>query len=227
MGSKYLPPFCGQLLRSRWHPTQKRQRVNESEAGQPAATESSAVVHKQGSPYPVELKRFVVEAVTMGFLTVDQSAQIPSSPCRSTIYQWLAEDQEKRDDEEHIENRGAPPKLTREQLYVVAGFVLDNATKHHLCAGEHVTGFISIAYREEVSRSYVSRHLHQLGFSSHRAKSEPSHYRFVDSTHAAVTFLKLHQQTFKTVGAEYVVAMDEISIWDKCIVPYTYSVIDG
>lgn len=157
-----------------------------------------------------------------------QLAKYEGFPAERTLRLWKHEFENPIPLIEEPSNLGRPPLLTDDELDVVGGFILFCAQAHQCCSVLEIENFIDIAFNRKVDESYISKHVHKLGFSSHRPASLKYTYGGVDTAKAAVDFLRDYQSILANVeNRSRVVAVDQISFWDCGIVTSTYSLIGG
>ena len=98
------------------------------------------------------------------------------TPSPSTIYRWKRELAPLPQDPATIPPQGRPPKLSLMERKVVGGWVLDRASKHEKTDAHSVCSFIADAFREDVSKSWVSHNLSSLALTSYQAANCPQKY---------------------------------------------------
>ena len=126
------------------------------------------------------------------------------------------------------EKRERPPVLTSRELDILGGFVLFCAEHHQTCGTSEIQAFVEDVFDVKVAPTYVSRHMKELGFTTHRAASMRYTYGGKESVASAVRFLEEIQPVLQRVPTrESVVAIDQISFWDCGIVQSTYAPIGG
>lgn len=124
--------------------------------------------------------------------------------------------------------RGRPSVLTSRELDILGGFVLFCAEHHQTCGISEIQAFVEDVFDVKVAPTYVSRHMKELGFTTHRAASMRYTYGGKESVSSAVQFLEEVQPVLRDVPTrESVVAIDQISFWDCGIIQSTYAPIGG
>lgn len=124
--------------------------------------------------------------------------------------------------------RGRPSVLTSNELDIIGGFVLFCAEQHQTCGISEIQAFVEDVFDVAVAPAFVSRHMKELGFTSHRAASMRYTYGGKESISSAVRFLQEVQPVLRDVpNRESVVAIDQISFWDCGIIQSSYGPIGG
>ncbi len=91
-----------------------------------------------------------------------------------------------------------------------------------------IQNFAQTIFHQTLSEPFISQHVHELGFSSHRPASLKITYGGIDTAKFAVDFLHTNQPVFsKFKISSRVVALDQISFWDCGVVTSSYSLIGG
>jgi hypothetical protein len=67
-----------------------------------------------------------------------------------------------------MQRSGVKGKLTSDELAVVAGYALFLLERRHVVDHHVIIDFVASAFDETVQQPWVSKHMHQVGFSSHR-----------------------------------------------------------
>lgn len=155
-------------------------------------------------------------------------AKYAGFPSDDTLRNWIHEALNPTVSKETEEMRGREPALIDDELEVVGGFVLLCAERHQPCSIHEVREFMEIAFKHIFSDSYISKHLHTLGFSAHRPASLKYTFGGVNTAKKAVDFLREYQPLYSAVKPPArILAMDQISIYDNGVMASTYSLING
>lgn len=117
-------------------------------------------------------------------------------------------------------------KLTSDELAVTAGYALFLLECRHVVDHHVIINFIFTAFNETVAKSWVSKHMHQLGFSSRRPRGLSWTYYNADALPIAVEFAADTRAALLAFGDNSrIVAMDQISFWDNGLVTSCYAPI--
>ncbi len=150
-------------------------------------------------------------------------ASFPSAPPRKTLEDWRRGFSHPRAPHKH---KGADCKLTSDEFAVVGGYTLFLLSRRHVVDHHVIIDFVSTAFNETVTKSWVTKHLHQLGFSSHRPAGLSFKYYNADALPIAIDFVNDTRPTLLEFGdASRIVAMDQLSFWDNGLVTSCYSPI--
>jgi hypothetical protein len=152
-------------------------------------------------------------------------ARIPNAPPRETLKTWKREWSHPR---QPPKRRGVVAKVASDQQCIMAGYALFLIERMRVVSIEVLIDFLSSAFNLTVSKSWVSRHMHALGFSSHRPGGVPLKYYNRDALHTAIEFVNDVRPTLNKFGdKQRIVAMDQISFWDNGLVTSSYAPIGG
>lgn len=91
-------------------------------------------------------------------------ASFPSAPPLKTLERWR---RERNTPPPPPQRRGVEGKLTLDELSVVGGYALYLLERRHVVDHHVIIDFVASAFDETVQQPWVSKHMHQLGFSSH------------------------------------------------------------
>lgn len=119
--------------------------------------------------------------------------------------------------------------MTLDEQQVMAGYALFLLRRQHIVDAEVLIDFLSVAFNKTVDKSCVSRHMHQLGFSSHRPAGQPLKYFRKDALPTAIAFVEDTRPTLNAFADKSrIVAVDQVSFWDNgLVVTSSYSPIGG
>ena len=119
-------------------------------------------------------------------------------------------------------------KLSREQLDVIGGFMLWRMKIYRPPHQSDVSDFVYLAYRFRPTASYISRHVHLLGFSKRRTAKLALKYSHHDNIALGAQCLSDIQALFSRVqDKSRIVYMDQLAIWDSGLAVSCYGVIGG
>jgi hypothetical protein len=86
--------------------------------------------------------------------------------------------------------------------------------------------FLSVAVNKTVNKSWVSRHMHKLGFSSHRPAGQPLKYFKKDALPTAIQFVEVTRPVLNAFNDKSrIVAVDQINFWHNGLVTSCYAPI--
>jgi hypothetical protein len=108
----------------------------------------------------------------------------------------------------------------------MAGFALHLLVRQHAVTAAVLIDFIAAAFSKTVDKSWVARHMHALGFSSHRPAGRAIQFTKRGALPAAIAFAK---ETVRTLLAfndkRRIVAMDQLGVWGNVVARSSYSPI--
>jgi hypothetical protein len=150
-------------------------------------------------------------------------ARFASAPPASTLRTWRLH----RDTPPPApQQRGVEGTLTTDELSVVGGYALYLLERRRVVDHHCIIDFVGSAYTEPVSQSWVSKHMHKLGFSSHRPRGLSWKYYNADALPIAIDFVNDTRPTLIEFGdTSRIVAMDQISFWSNGLVTSSYAPI--
>lgn len=147
------------------------------------------------------------------------------APSKRTLYRWRGEGLPPA---ERDHTGGRPPLLTDDELKIVGGFILFCGEQHQHCGVREIQDFIWGAFDIQVLEPWVSKHVHKLGFSSHRPASLKYTYGGTTNLVSAIqTLTELQSDLAKVEDRSRIVALDQISFWDCGIITSTYGPTGG
>ena len=108
----------------------------------------------------------------------------------------------------------------------MAGYALFLLRRQHIVDAEVLIDFVSVAFNKTVNKSWVARHMHKLGFSSHRPAGQPLKYFKKDALPTAIQFVEDTRPVLNAFNDKSrIVAVDQISFWDNGLVTSCYAPI--
>jgi transposase len=150
---------------------------------------------------------------------------LDGAPPYETLKRWRREFSHPRAPHKR---KGRSLKVTLDEQHVMGGYALFLLRRLHIVDAEVLIDFLSVAFNKSVDKSWVSRHMHELGFSSHRPAGQPLKYFKQDALPTAIAFVEDTRPTLNAFGDKSrIVAMDQISFWDNGLVTSSYSPIGG
>lgn len=197
-------------------------------AGMGPAEDDSMEERHNFSP---DLRRFCLSLMEGGggaALPIRSIAQYEGAPSERTLKLWRHDLHHPMEKQTNETNMGRPSKLPDDQLKIIGGFILFCTESHQGCTIGDVQQFAEIAFNTSLGESYISQHVHTLGFSSHRPASLKITFGGLKTATAAVNFLQEYQKVFAQVKErKRIVAIDQISFWDCGVMTSSYSLIGG
>jgi hypothetical protein len=155
-------------------------------------------------------------------------SEYSGAPSKRTLLYWKSNAENPVEVTAPQNPPGRPSKLTPDQLKIIGGFILFCVESHQGCTVMDIQNFAQTAFHERLSEPFISQHVHELGFSSHRPASLKFTYGGIDTAKAAVDFLRTNQSKLsKFKNTSRVVALDQISFWDCGVTTSSYSLIGG
>ena len=161
-------------------------------------------------------------------MSAAELSKYSGAPSKRTLLYWKSHAENPVETKLSLNSRGRPPKLTPDQLKIIGGFILFCVESHQGCTILDIQNFAQTIFRQTLSEPFISHHVHELGFSSHRPASLKITYGGIDTAKFAVDFLRTNQpQLSKFKNSSRVIALDQISFWDCGVITSSYSLIGG
>lgn len=171
----------------------------------------------------VDLMRPSAEDPSRVVFTPRDLASTANAPPYTTLTRWRREFSHPR---VPARRKGRICKLTLDEREVMAGYALYLLKRQHIVDHHVLVNFVSVAFNKQIEKSWVSRHMHKLGFSSHRPAGQPLKYFNKNALPAAIQFVEETRPVLNAFNDKSrIVAVDQISFWDNGLVTSCYAPI--
>lgn len=165
-------------------------------------------------------------------IPIGQLARYRGAPSIRTLRNWKHRSLDEHQTEESVgaERSSSSPLalLSNASLDILGGYVLFRLKTHQSVHQEDVQCFVQLAWNEVVSCSWVTRHMHHLGFVSKRPQGLSLRYTKHAKIEEGIKFLEQIQPLCMSAPkTELIVAMDQIMFWDNGFSVSSYGVIGG
>jgi hypothetical protein len=169
----------------------------------------------------VELMTAADDDPTLPRLSPAQLARFPSAPPRQTLSDWRGGYSHPRAPHKR---RGADAMLSSDELDIVAGYALHLLRGRRVVDQHAIIDFVRAAFGVGVGKPWVTKHMHALGFSSHRPQGLSWVFYNADALPTAIDFVNEKRPVLLAFGDQSrIVAMDQISMWDNGLVTSCYA----
>jgi hypothetical protein len=149
------------------------------------------------------------------------SATTPKPPpSESGYYSWKSNPITKTQHESNLSRRGRRQTLSHDQEILVFGFVCHCRRLHLVFKQQTLIDFASTHLDTKLTRTWVTHHMKENGFSSQRVLTRDSRLTTAKVVEDALNFIK------ELRGYHYdpdcIISMDETGLWSNVSQPRTY-----
>jgi hypothetical protein len=172
------------------------------------------------------------DATSLPSLAATDISRFVGAPSAGTIRSWVSRDNIANVESLPVSSSSSAHDtrsvLSKEQLDVVGGFMLWRLKVRRPPHQEDVQNFILLAFREEVSAAWVSRHTHELGFVAKRVRAFAMKYQRLDIVGPAIAFLVENRPKLLSARRNRTVAaMDQLACWASGVCSVAYGLVGG
>lgn len=147
----------------------------------------------------------------------------PGAPPLETLRYWRREFSHPRAPHKR---KGAVCLLTTDEQHVLAGYAVHLLRHDEVVSGEVLVDFVATSFNKTIDKSWVSRHMHALGFSSRRPGGRSRKYTKPGALQSAIRFVEdTRPQLSAFADKARTVAMDEVSFFENGLVTSCYAPI--
>lgn len=179
---------------------------------------------KHHKPYTEESKRLCLSLLQSGRRSVEVLGKKNDFPSRATLYRWQKQQSTPLEERKQPSTPGPKPVLSEVEREVVGGYVLHKRQEGKEVSGEKVKEFIKKAFDEDVQKSYISKLLHSLHFSSHLLREKDSNKKKpkVKALHSFILAIR-NEMEERNLESKDIVAVDVVKFRSHSHFLRTYS----